>query len=87
MQLTRPVAKVIIHDMEIRGNAILEAVLLRPEAQQAWRQLFDSAVNSQLRIWVAIAAVRIPLHPPRYIAAQRLTQTNRAASLSSPPSS
>ncbi|KAF2676353.1 hypothetical protein K458DRAFT_410567 [Lentithecium fluviatile CBS 122367] len=49
-------AKVIIHDMEVRGNVILETVLLRPESQEAWRQLFDAAVNSQLRIWVAIAA-------------------------------
>lgn len=48
-------AKVIIHDMEIRGNVILESILLRPEAQEAWRQLFDSAVNSQTRIWVTIA--------------------------------
>jgi hypothetical protein len=57
LQLMSTAAKVIIHDMEVRGSVILDTVLLRPEAQEAWRQLFDAAVNSQIRIWVAIAAV------------------------------
>lgn len=49
-------AKILIHDMEVRGESILSAVLLRPEAQDAWRKLFEDAVTSQLRIWVTMAA-------------------------------
>jgi len=44
--------------MEIRGELILGSVLLRPDSQDAWRQIFDAAVTSQTRVWVAMATVR-----------------------------
>lgn len=62
--LTRIAAKVLIHDIEIRGPAILDTVLLRPEAEDVWRLFFEAAMTSQTRILVAIAAVRIALHLP-----------------------
>lgn len=64
--LTTPTAKVIIHDAEVRGDLVLDLAGLPADREEAWRSYIDDAVNSQTRIWIAIAAVRPPstsLHP------------------------
>ncbi|KAF2478340.1 uncharacterized protein BDR25DRAFT_365527 [Lindgomyces ingoldianus] len=49
-------ALTIIHDVEVRGNAVLDTVLLDASKEDTWEDFFDAAVGSQMRICVAIAA-------------------------------
>ncbi|KAF2878008.1 hypothetical protein BDV95DRAFT_600688 [Massariosphaeria phaeospora] len=46
-----------IHDIEIRGSVVLELTQLEPpQKEDAWRAFFTAVLDSQLRIWIAIAA-------------------------------
>jgi hypothetical protein len=57
--LTILIAKFIIHDVEIRGGAVLQR--LQPEAltAQQWRDFFTAATTGTTRIWIAIVGVGI----------------------------
>jgi hypothetical protein len=51
-------AKFIIRDIEDRGFAILDlANLESPAENSSWRAFMRTAIDSQLRLWIAIAAV------------------------------
>jgi hypothetical protein len=47
-----------MHDIEVRGDGILNTVPMNEARRESWRAFFDALVNSQIRIWIAIAAVR-----------------------------
>ncbi|KAF2115433.1 hypothetical protein BDV96DRAFT_646430 [Lophiotrema nucula] len=45
-----------VHDVEIRGNLILDIVRLPIQREAQWKAFFDVVLDSNMRIWVAIAA-------------------------------
>ncbi|KAF2195857.1 hypothetical protein K469DRAFT_19903 [Zopfia rhizophila CBS 207.26] len=47
--------KALIHDVEIRGFAILDALQLETQIESDWREFIDVALASVLRVWVTIA--------------------------------
>jgi hypothetical protein len=57
--LTALPAKFIIHDLEIRGGAVIQR--LQPEAvtAQQWRDFFIAATAGTTRIWITIVGVSI----------------------------
>lgn len=49
--------KVILHDIDIRGVAVLESVGLESSSdEQFWRNFFDTVLGGIPKIWIAIAA-------------------------------
>ncbi|KAF1979651.1 hypothetical protein BU23DRAFT_594859 [Bimuria novae-zelandiae CBS 107.79] len=49
-------AKILIHDIEVRGNLIVNLTNMDSQGEDAaWRAFIRTAVGNQLRIWVAIA--------------------------------
>jgi hypothetical protein len=57
-KLTRPTAKYIVHDVEIRGASILRLIPQEPESiVQYWRSFFSAITNGGMRVWISIAAV------------------------------
>lgn len=55
--LTFVIAKFIIHDVEIRGTAIIELIRPPQTTEQYWRDYFTTVLNGVTRIWISIAAV------------------------------
>ncbi|KAF2711584.1 hypothetical protein K504DRAFT_489435 [Pleomassaria siparia CBS 279.74] len=49
-------ALTIRHDIEVRGSTVLNGLLLGSHKELPWRQFFEAAVGSQIRIWIAITA-------------------------------
>jgi hypothetical protein len=56
---TDPV-KFIMHDVDVRGTAILEIARLAPQSVQTWSQYFSSVLSGVARMWISIAAVTYP---------------------------
>ena len=56
--LTNRADIIMVHDVEVRGSVLLDAVNIPQDKEDAWQAFFDAVVNSQTRIWIAIAAVR-----------------------------
>lgn len=46
-----------IHDVEVRGDVILDLIRIDDAMETRWREFFDAVVDSQMRIWIAIGAV------------------------------
>ncbi|KAF2661777.1 hypothetical protein K491DRAFT_710610 [Lophiostoma macrostomum CBS 122681] len=46
----------MMHDIDVRGEGLLDIVPMNEDRKEAWRAFFDALVNSQIRIWIAIAA-------------------------------
>lgn len=55
--LTTYLAKVISHQIEYRGVAVLEPLQLELQEEQYWRDFFHTIISGIPRIWVTIAAV------------------------------
>jgi hypothetical protein len=47
-----------MHDIEIRGSAILEITRLAPQSLETWREYFSTVLSGVVRIRISIAAVR-----------------------------
>jgi hypothetical protein len=52
-------AKFILHDVEIRGGAVLQRLQPEPLTAQQWQDFFSAATNGSTRLWIALVAVRI----------------------------
>lgn len=52
-------AKFIIHDVEVRGPAILERAQAPERIVGYWQEFFTAVTNGTMRIWISIAAVWI----------------------------
>jgi NADPH-dependent 7-cyano-7-deazaguanine reductase QueF-like protein len=48
-----------MHDVDVRGTAILQIAQLPPQGLQIWRAYFSSILSGVVRMWISIAAVRI----------------------------
>ncbi|KAH8696971.1 hypothetical protein GQ44DRAFT_633618 [Phaeosphaeriaceae sp. PMI808] len=49
-------SKFIIHDVEIRGTAVLRTLQLDTAVAANWRSFFKVATDGTMRIWISIAA-------------------------------
>ncbi|KAF1848653.1 uncharacterized protein K460DRAFT_364648 [Cucurbitaria berberidis CBS 394.84] len=50
-------SKVIVRDIEVRGNSVLEIIRLEPQTrEQYWQNYFTVVLNGVIRIWISIAA-------------------------------
>lgn len=57
-KLTKTVAKVLIHDVEVRGASMLRLIPQEPESTvQFWRTFFKAITDGTARIWICIVAV------------------------------
>lgn len=50
-------AKIIVHDVEVRGDTVVEAVQISEDDLRVWRQYFTAVLESTMRIWISIAGV------------------------------
>ncbi|KAF2001357.1 hypothetical protein P154DRAFT_533897 [Amniculicola lignicola CBS 123094] len=46
----------VIHDAEVRGDLVLELIVLDSEKSEAWRDFINVVVDSQVRVWLPIGA-------------------------------
>ncbi|KAF1915965.1 hypothetical protein BDU57DRAFT_448927 [Ampelomyces quisqualis] len=52
-------SKLIMHDVKIRGDAVLRKIQLDELESQQWRAFFVAATNGTTRTWISIAAASI----------------------------